>query len=54
MYFTTDSHVSISVLEWNLTNTVSLGKSDLNEEVTLLQGDNLHCRKQFGTEHEWM
>ena len=27
-----------------------LGKSDLNGEVTLLQGANLHCRMQIGTE----
>ena len=27
-----------------------LGKSYLNEEVTVLQGANLHCRIQFGTE----
>ena len=34
-------------LIWSLTG---LGKSDLYGEVTILQGDNLHCGIQFGTE----
>ncbi len=29
---------------------MGLGKSDLNAEVTLLQGANLHGGIQFGTE----
>ena len=30
-----------------------LGNSDLNGDVTVLQGANLHCRIQFGTEPGW-
>ena len=28
---------------------MGLGNGDLNGEVTVLQGDKLHCRIQFGT-----
>ena len=41
-------------IQWNLTNTpTGLAKSDLNWEVTVLQGANLHCGIQFGTEPGW-
>ena len=43
-----------SVMEYSGTSLirspVGLGKSDLNGEVTLLQGANLHFIIQFGTE----
>ena len=29
---------------------MGLGKSDLNGDVTVLQGDKLHCGIQFGTD----
>ena len=36
-------------IQWNLSNNpMGLGKSDLNGEVTVLQGDKLHCGIQFG------
>ena len=31
-------------------SSAGLVKRDLNREVALLQGANLHCRMQFGTE----
>ena len=42
------------MIQWNLSNTVTpgLGKSDLNGEVTVLQGATLHCGIQFGTDQE--
>ena len=33
-----------------LRSPTGLGKSDLNGDVTLLQGGYLHCGIQFGTE----
>ena len=32
-----------------LRSPMGLGKSDLNGEVTVLQGAKLHCGMQFGT-----
>ena len=31
---------------------MGLGKSDLNGEVTILQGAKLYCRIQYGTDQE--
>ena len=39
-------------LQWNLTNT-GLGKSDLNEEVTVLQGTKLPCGIQVTLMVRW-
>ena len=39
-------------IQWNLTNTATtgLGKSDLNGEMAIITGANVHCGIQFRTE----
>ena len=48
------THTNIEISIYSGTSLIrspaGLGKSDLIGEVTLLQGTNLHCIMQYGTE----
>ena len=46
--------LKIMLVQLNLNNMVTHGhgRSDLNYEMSVLQGANFHCGIQFGTEQE--